>query len=210
MERVDGPIDALFAGMPRSAVWPADASEPPPTAGTLFHKEAGPGVSRRAGDLDPGVVAARATVAAGPDAAAGAPLTLGFWDADRGAGGSAAALPDPAGELEAARAALREGSNDEATLRFALALRLAPALAPAIIEASDGLTGPAISVVRGDAYRLVGLESEARRAYAAAAWSGARDRRGRTDSTTRRSAAAEPVPTDAAAPAEPAPPDAEP
>jgi hypothetical protein len=206
MERVDGPIDALFAGMPRSAVWPADATEPPPTAGTLFHKEAGPGVSRRAGDLDPGVVAARATVVvAGPDAAAGAPLTLGFWDADRGAAGLAAALPDPAGELEAARAALHEGSNDEATLRFALALRLAPALAPAIIEASDGLTGPAISVVRGDAYRLVGLESEARRAYAAAAWSGARDRRGRTDGTTRRSAAA-----DAAAPAESAQTDAEP
>jgi hypothetical protein len=81
---------------------------------------------------------------------------------------------------------------EEAALRFGLALRLAPALAPAIIEASDGLVGPAISVVRGDAYRALGLETEAKRAYAAAAWSGARDRRGRSDGTTRRSAAPAP------------------
>jgi hypothetical protein len=173
--------------MPRSAVWPADAAEPPPTAGTLFHHDLGSGANRRAGDLDPDVVGARAAVVeTGPDASAGTPLTLGFWDADRGAAGAAAELPNPGHELEAARAALRAGSNDEATLRFALALRFAPALAPAILEATDGMTGPAISVVRGDAYRMVGLESEARRAYAAAAWSGARDRRGRTDGTNRR------------------------
>ncbi|MEX1170221.1 MAG: hypothetical protein WEE50_08790 [Chloroflexota bacterium] len=195
MERVEGPIDALFAGMPRSAVWPADPAEPPPTAGTLFHHDPGPGANRRAGDLDPGVVAARAAVVeTGPDASVGKPLTLGFWDADRGAAGPAAELPNPGDELEAARAALRAGSTDEATLRFALALRLAPALAPAILQATDGLAGPAISVVRGDAYRLVGLESEARRAYAAAAWSGARDRRGRTDGTTRRATSSDPEP----------------
>lgn len=191
MDRARGPIDALFAGMPRSAVWPADAAEPPPTAGTLFHHEPGPVPNRRVGDIDPGVVAARAT---GPDdrrgSAAATTLTLGFWDADRGTTAPAAALPDPGSELEAARAALGSGSNDEAVLRFALALRLAPALAPAILEATDGLVGPAISVVRGDAYRLVGLETEAKRAYAAAAWSGPRDRRGRSDGTRRRSAGA--------------------
>jgi tetratricopeptide (TPR) repeat protein len=188
-----GSIDALFAGMPRSAVWPADAAEPPPTAGTLFHQEPGPAPNRRAGDVDPGVVAARATSA---DERRGSTvattLTLGFWDADRGTAAPVAALPDPGSELEAARAALRSGSTDEAVLRFALALRLAPALAPAILESTDGLAGPAISVVRGDAYRLVGLESEAKRAYAAAAWSGPRDRRGRSDGTSRRSAEAVP------------------
>lgn len=189
LERVDGPIDALFAGMPRAGVWPADASEPPPTAGTLFHKEPAPGANRRAGDVDPGVVAGRAAVPGErPDASSGSTLTLGFWDADRGAGGSAE-LPDPGSELDAARAALRTGSTDEATLRFALALRLAPALAPAILEATDGLIGPAISVVRGDAYRLVGLETEAKRAYASAAWSGARDRRGKANGTSRRAGA---------------------
>jgi hypothetical protein len=208
IERAVGPIDAMFAGMPRSAVWPADAAEPPPTAGTLFHQEPGQTSNRRAGDVDPGVVAARA---AAPDdrrgTTAATAMTLGFWDADRGSLASGAGLPDPGGELEAARVALRSGSNDEAALRFALALRLAPALAPAILEATDGLVGPAFHIVRGDAYRLVGLESEARRAFAAAAWSGTRDRRGRSDGTTRRSdgpakrsaSADPPAPTDAEA-----------
>lgn len=182
MECIEGPIDALFAGMPRSGVWPADAAEPPPTAGTLFHHEPAPTPSLRAGDTDPDVTASRAQALeepAGPTS--GAPLTLGFWDRDGPADGGAPGLPDPAGELEAARAALMAGALDEATLRFGLALRLAPALAPAILEATDGVSGPAVNVVRGDAYRLVGLESEARRAYAAAVWSGSRDRRGRTD-----------------------------
>jgi tetratricopeptide (TPR) repeat protein len=201
LERAVGPIDAMFAGMPRSAVWPADAAEPPPTAGTLFHHEPGPAPNRRAGDVDPGVISARAAVADDRRGATAAPaLTLGFWDADRGSTVSAAALPEPGSELEAARAALRSGSIEEAALRFGLALRLAPALAPAIIEASDGLVGPAISVVRGDAYRALGLETEAKRAYAAAAWSGARDRRGRSDGTNRRSASAAPgEPADAEA-----------
>lgn len=186
-ERIDGSLDTLFAGMPRSAVWPADADEPPPTAGTLFHHEPPVGPSLRAGDTDPSVAAARATGADGPgDATPGAAVALGFWDSD-GAGAEARSdLPDPAGELDAARAALLAGSLDEAVLRFALALRLAPALAPAVLEATDGIAGPAISVVRGDAYRQVGLEAEARRAYAAAAWSGDRDRRGQG----RRSGAA--------------------
>ncbi len=192
---VDGPINSLFAGMPRSAVWPADASEPPPTAGTLFHHEPGPAPNRRSGDVDPEVAAARASVPGdGDEPSAASRLTLGFWDADRGSGVTPTALPDPGSELEAARTALRSGSKDEAVLRFALVLRLAPALAPAILEATAGLAGPAINVVRGDAYRLVGLETEATRAYAAAAWSGARDRRGRKPgATTRRAAAPKPA-----------------
>lgn len=185
MERVAGPIDTLFAGMPRSAVWPADAVEPPPTAGTLFHREPDPALNRRAGDTDPGVTASRApAVEERPDAIATSPVTLGFWDADGGSEVAATELPDPAGELEAARAALIAGSLEQAALRFALVLRRAPALAPAILEATDGASGPAVSVVRGDAYRLIGLESEARRAYAAAAWSGARDRRGEAEGGT--------------------------
>ena len=112
---------------------------------------------------------------------AAAPLTFGFWDGDGSSEAPGHALPDPADELDAGRAALAAGSLDEATLRFALVLRLAPALAPAVLEATDGVPGAAVNVVRGDAYRLVGLESEAQRAFAAAAWSGARDRRGRSE-----------------------------
>jgi hypothetical protein len=177
MERLAGPIDGLFAGMPRSGVWPADLADPAPTAGTMFHHEPVPGPVRRAGDAEVDVVAMRATPRDERRDAGGPALTLGFWDPD----GSDEALgpeqPDPGHELEAARAALVEGAIDDATLRFGLALRLAPALAPAVLEATDGVSTPQMNIVRGDAYRLVGLETEARRAYAAAAWSGARDRR---------------------------------
>ena len=189
MERVSGPIDAVFAGMPRSAVWPADAAELPPSAGTLFHQEPEPARDRRAGDTDPGIAASRA---AGPvDGSAdgpAAPMTLGLWDGDRRSTVAAPQLPDPTSELEAARAALVTGSLEEAALRLALVLRQAPALAPAILEATDGVSGPAINLVRGDAYRLVGLESEAQRAYAAATWSGTRDRRSRASRAKRAAA----------------------
>lgn len=178
LENAAGPIDTLFAGMPRSGVWPADATEPPPTAGTMFHHETSPGPNRRAGDSDVDVISLRAPVPEYRTAAP--PLTLGFWDPDA-VDDETPQRPDPASELEAARAALVAGALDDATLRFGLALRLAPALAPAVLEATDGMSTPAINVVRGDAYRLVGLEAEAQRAYAAAAWSGARDRRRRTE-----------------------------
>ena len=36
MEVADGSIDALFAGMPRAAVWPPDAAAPPPSPTTMF------------------------------------------------------------------------------------------------------------------------------------------------------------------------------
>ena len=32
-------VDRIFAGMPRSSVWPGDSAEPPPTAPTLFDRE---------------------------------------------------------------------------------------------------------------------------------------------------------------------------
>ena len=53
--------------------------------------------------------------------------------------------------------------------------------------------GPALNVVRGDAFRLVGLETEARRAYASAAWSGSRDRR-RTPDEPEEPAASDTIP----------------
>ncbi len=184
-------VDAIFAGMPRSAVWPADAAEPPPTPATLFQQEPIAAPVRRAGDSDTfpaSTLRAPTTDLTTMGSSSHASLTPGFWDADAGVEPVAPELPDPAEELEAAARALAAGALDEAALRFALALRLAPALAPAVLEATEGAVGaggragsgpagPALSVVRGDAFRLAGLEMEARRAYAMAAWSGARDRR---------------------------------
>ena len=180
LDCMGGPIDAIFAGMPRSAVWPADAAEPPPTAATLFHQEPMAAQARRSGDSDT-LAASTLRASAGEmgmsGAAAGAPTTRGFWDVDTTVDPATPELPDPGEELAAARRALVAGSLEEASMRFAIALRLAPELAPAVLEATDGGAGAALSVVRGDAFRLVGLETEARRAYASAAWSGPRDRR---------------------------------
>lgn len=184
MENADGPIDTIFAGMPRSAVWPADAAEPPPTAATFFHPEPGPTQVRRAGDTDTLAVSTMRGLAPetdGSGAATRGPLAAGFWDADTASAPATPGLPDPTDELEAGRRALTAGSLEEASLRFALTLRLAPSLAPAVLEATEGGAGSSLDLVRGDAFRLVGLESEARRAWAAAAWSGARDRRRSTD-----------------------------
>jgi hypothetical protein len=172
MTRTRGVIDGIFAGMPRSTVWPADSAEPPPTAPTLFDRDPEP-LTPVVGTL-PGH--ARPTERQ-PAASAAAPLTLGLWDADEESGTAAPAQTDPADELDAGRAALVAGHIDEASLHFGLALRLAPALAPAVLEATDGVRGPELMLVRGDAYRLAGHETEAQQAYAVAAQGGLLERR---------------------------------
>ena len=91
LEHVGGPVDDLFAGMPLIGVWPSDADEPPPTAGTLFHHEPPSTISLRAGDTDPGVIAARASAGNGRTAAAAAETAL------PGAAGSPGAPGAPAG-----------------------------------------------------------------------------------------------------------------
>jgi tetratricopeptide (TPR) repeat protein len=77
----------------------------------------------------------------------------------------------PAGDLELdlGRAALDAGDPDEAAVRLGIALRVAPALAPAVLDVVAGRTERNLVLVRGDAYRLVGREIEAQRAYAEAA-----------------------------------------
>lgn len=168
-----GSLDAIFAGMPRSGVWPADAAEPPPTAPTLFDREPEailPGASAVAPGHHPPVTERRPS-------ATPTPLTLGLWEGEEGAEPIATPPPDPAAELEAGREALIAGSIDDAVLHFLLALRLAPALAPAVLEATDGARGAALTMVRGDAYRLAGHEAEAQQAYVIAAHGGLPERR---------------------------------
>jgi hypothetical protein len=48
-------------------------------------------------------------------------------------------------------------------------MRLSPALAPAILSTVGGTPGPAYDLLRGDAFRIVGHQSDALRCYAAAA-----------------------------------------
>ena len=207
IELADGSIDALFAGMPRAGVWPTDAAEPAPIAGTLFHRETANGLgstlsddgARAKAELD-GTPPAAVTASYGSEI--GSPVTtttLTLWGGDAGSELETASLPEPAEELQAARAALVSGSLDEAALRFSLVLRAAPALAPAVLEATEGARSAALSLVRGDAYRSLGHEMESRQAYAVAARGGLPDRRQhpRVSSATAATAATEATAADA-------------
>ena len=133
-------------------------------------------------------------------------MTLGLWDDDVPEEPGARDLPEPARELEAGRAALVAGRFDEAILRFGLALRLAPALAPAVLEATAGARASGLLMVRGDAYRLAGHEDEAREAYLAAARGGLPERRRRSRTRPAKTEPAVhrmPMTAEAAASAEP-------
>ena len=128
--------------MPRSDVWPAQR------------------VERVAVEppLAPVVTAADAPIVAVPMAAAADP-----------ARDAAEAMPDPGAELAAARDALAAGDRAGAAIRLAVVLRLAPSLAPAVLDLAGTEPGSEFDLVRGDALRLVGRETQARRSFVAAA-----------------------------------------
>ena len=139
------PDDALrdaFAGMPRSAIWPLDPAGPD-LPGPLIGDAGG-----------------RARAAAGWPVTPRIPSAPASWRS--GAGSDAA---DPIEELAAAGADLEAGETVGAAVRLGIVLRLAPALAPAVLELLQGVPGGLPALIRGDAYRLVGREVEADRAY---------------------------------------------
>jgi hypothetical protein len=109
----------------------------------------------------------------------------GFWDDLPGeepqATGSAPpadlALPrepgppgglDPAAILDAGEAALVAGDYATAALHLGLVVRVSPAIAPAVLAAIGDTPDAGLQMVRGDAYRVLGREVDARRAYEAA------------------------------------------
>jgi hypothetical protein len=143
LELSDMSVVEVFAGMPRSSVWPAEPTgmavmEP------LFALEGGPRV-------EPLSRSARAGFGAG------------LWD---DAAEPLEELPEPGQALEAGRAALAAGDDATAALHLGLALRLAPALAPIVLQVLESHDGPALALVRGDAHRIVGHEHDARLAFA--------------------------------------------
>lgn len=172
MSAAGGTLDALFAGMPRSAVWPPDPADPAPSATTLFGDDNDAVIDertphRRATDPPlPAHVAATTVVA---DAAVDVNVP-GLWDA--GSDAAATDAPpaiDPAGLMDAGLAALSTGDADRAAGLLGLAIRTGPHLAPAVLDGTIDVTQPALLLVRGDAFRATGSEAEAVVAYAAAA-----------------------------------------
>jgi hypothetical protein len=152
LELANGTIDEVFAGMPRSDVWPARPIE---------RVEQVP--------LPAPIGADPATAGAAGPAGLGAEVAVPMAAAADSGTASSEPMPDPAGELDAAKAALAAGDRAGAALRLSIVLRLSPALAPAVLDVAAGESGPDFDLVRGDALRLVGRESQARRAFASAA-----------------------------------------
>jgi len=248
IEGLEVPLDALFAGQPRSAVWPQDPTMAPltdtlfgsanaataeqggrigvaasgtrgaPSRGRAERSDSaawvaqGPGgavgggghaASRSAGSgaARLGPVAGRGAVGATPFAGLSTARSAGVVASAGSAGiggmaGSAAGAdsgsepsgpadvsgetglwddnaapaisPDAHAELERARVALSDGELHAAALRLSVVLRTSPALAPVVLDVVGPWPGPEFAMVRGDALRLVGRESAAQQAYAAA------------------------------------------
>lgn len=142
MEGAGDRIDELFAGQPRSGAWPHDPTDRGEHVGELFPAEGLPG-NARTGPVMAAVGAARP---------AGLPETS----------------PDGPAALERGRVALAAGDDQTAAIQLSIALRASPTLAPAVIDALAGRAGATLDLVRGDAYRLMGNEAEAQRAFASA------------------------------------------
>lgn len=195
MTEAAGSIDAIFAGMPRGPSWPPDAAAPPPAPTTMFDAPrrgalVTPHATRRDRVLPLDDVRVRVPVTADPTPSDAADAgTAGLWGdddatlpasaddlsptlaAEAEAEAEAAAdldgteSPDAGKELERGRAALAVDDPDRAAIHLGLVLRLSPALAPAVLDLVVDRPEPAMALVRGDAYRLVGRELEARRAF---------------------------------------------
>jgi hypothetical protein len=168
----NGSIDRVFAGMPRSQAWPPDPASPPPAPTTMFDPPQGASErARQAKRQAPrhGPAAVEPAPSSPEPAAAGLPAdgTIGLWgDEGETHAPTDAPLPSAAEALDQGRAALESGELIEASVQLALVLRLSTALAPAVLDLVADRPEPELAFVRGDAYRLVGRELDARRAYA--------------------------------------------
>jgi tetratricopeptide (TPR) repeat protein len=178
MTAAGGTLDALFAGMPRSSVWPPDPAEPAPSTATLFGDDSGDAAwangeileERRREDRRRAPSGPLPATAAGIAAASSDPSGPGLWDEDgETSATNARPVTQPAAMLESGLAALAAGETDRAAALLGVALRIGPHLAPSILDATIDADAPAILLVRGDALRATGHDADATAAYAAAA-----------------------------------------
>lgn len=162
LEAVEGPLDSLFAGIPRHAIWP-DApveTEGPATVSTPARLSTG--LPARAGVAGSQLEHATSEGAAGVGSA---PI----------AGEDAAAEHEIAAKDEASaaagayadgRGALAAGDAARAARQLGVALRLDPGFADQVLEAVGARpTDPGLALLAGDALRIVGREQEALAAF---------------------------------------------
>ena len=184
-DRVGGAMDILFAGQPRSAIWPApdpswmdvQASAPGRWGLLVGGSEAvapTPSTWRAEPLLQP--EPASLVTAAG---AASQQMPMGRGGVQQPGGQTSTTAIVVSGrlageELETVDRALARGQTAVAGERLGVLLRLDPALAPIILPSADKAASIApagspglssIHLVRGDAYRILGREIEAAAAY---------------------------------------------
>jgi hypothetical protein len=183
VDRANGTLDPLFAGLKRSSIWPAEPGSAVGPVGGLFDGlhpgpvTPGMGFQRRRADralepIAPGVADQQDSSADGAnDASTHAESSgPGLWGDEPGAALAVDAVTlDPQALFHGARRALDLNRDAEAAAGLILALRGSPGLAPAILDLLAGRADPLSVLVRGDAHRIVGREVEAMRDHAAAA-----------------------------------------
>ncbi len=145
-----GPLDAIFAGMPRNAIWPED-----------------PVPSTADGDASAAASAADHSAAGSAPDHAGHPGHVSrprhALPTGEGEGPTSAAAAEA---FAGGRAALARGDTGLATLRLGVAMRLDPEFAEGVLDAVGSWDrDPALALVAGDALRLLGRESEALAAF---------------------------------------------
>lgn len=159
-------LDAIFAGLPRRAFWPAA----PVDRNDLDELRREAGARAEAGRR--GAPGTRPTLADAP--------TEAYRQPSAGVGPSHPAAPagtggrritaqlDPHVELLRAKDEL-ETNPARGFLRLGLVLRRDPTLAPSVLEVLHLRREPAAALLRGDAQRLLGRHLEAEAAFDAAA-----------------------------------------
>jgi tetratricopeptide (TPR) repeat protein len=153
-------VEEIFAGMPRSPVWPVEPGAPIEPAGTLFAELSA------AAPIVPGTTTDRPADGGTERHAAASPPAPGLWEHHLET--AAPVLPNPGELLARARTAMAAERPGQAAASLALALRAEPSLAPAVLDLIAGRTEPVLALVRGDAHRIVGHETEALLDYVAA------------------------------------------
>ncbi len=150
LEGIDGPLDPVFAGIPRSLIWPADVIAPgdlPADPGEPIAARVGPARGGAHG-TSAGSLASGARITT--DDPGPAPVSTGAAEAYAGG-----------------RAALGAGDGPAAAVGLGVALRLEPAFAQDVLDVigERAIAEPALALVAGDALRLLGRETEALAAF---------------------------------------------
>ena len=135
LAQVAGPLDPVFAGLPRSSLWPDDPAPVPGEQASAEMVTTHPGASGHAGRSH---------------------ITAGLIDPGSPASNAAAEA------FAGGRAALASGDVVTAGRRLGVALRLDPRFADDVLDALGAWDrDPGLALVAGDALRLLGREAEA-------------------------------------------------